>query len=94
MRLRSAARLRIWFESGCSLEDGLAELLSGVSDPLQKPVLAIVRLSSDEIIDVMLEVSHQTPDFPNWLADEASWELSELLLAGDEAGIDLSKKLR
>lgn len=76
------------------MKDGLAEILPGLTDPLHQPVLAIVCSPSDEVIDIVLEISQKTPDFSNWIADEASRKLGELLLAGDETSIDLLEELR
>jgi hypothetical protein len=93
MRFRSTARLRIRFEPRRALKDGFAKILPGLTDPLHQPILAIVRSSSNEGIDIVLETTQKTPDLSNWITNEASRELGELLLARDEISIDFPKEL-
>ena len=82
------------FESGCALKDGLAKALAGLTNSLYQPSITIVRSTSDKVIDVTREVTQMTPDLPNWIDDDASGELSELLPTRVEICIDLPEEFR
>lgn len=82
------------FESRRALEDGLAKPLAGLASPLHQPGISIVRSTSDKAIDVTREVTQMAPNLPNWIADEASGELIELLPTGVEISINFPEKFR
>ena len=84
----------IGFESRRALKDGLAKPLAGLTNPLYQPSITIVRSTSDEIIDITLEIGQKTPDLPNWITDETSGELGELLSTGVENSINLFEEFR
>ena len=76
------------------MEDGFTEVLPCVTEPLHEPILTIVRAPGNEVIDILLEIGQKTPDFPDWITDEANRKLGELVLAGDEISINLPEEFR
>lgn len=74
------------------MKDGFTEILACVTDPLHEPILAIVRAPSNEMVYILLEIGQKSPDLPNWITVEASRELGELLLVGDEISINFSEE--
>jgi hypothetical protein len=94
VRFGSTAGPRIRFEPRRALKDSLTEILLGLTDPLHQPILAIVRSPSNDVIDILLEITQKTPDLSNWIADEAHRKPVELLLADKELIVNLLKELR